>query len=111
KLAERAALLSSFPQHNPNPILELDAQSGRTYYANPSAQMLFSDITALGLKHPFLSGVRAASAEITAGSRTPAYCEMEFHGSIYAQTISYVSETDRLRVYTIDITERKRIEE
>ena len=44
KRAESRALwLASFPEQNPNPIIELDWQSGVVHYANPAARHLLDD--------------------------------------------------------------------
>jgi len=45
--------LVSFPELNPNPIIELDFE-GHLSYLNPAARKLLPDLEILGGKHPFL---------------------------------------------------------
>jgi len=62
-LAERAraeskvAWMASFPERNPNPIVELELASGIIYYMNSSVERLFPDLRAFltGLVHALLT--------------------------------------------------------
>lgn len=51
----RLTWLASFPELNPNPILEVH-RSGALTYANPVAEQLFPDLHVLGTDHPLLTG-------------------------------------------------------
>ncbi|MFH0847484.1 MAG: PAS domain S-box protein [Chloroflexota bacterium] len=104
------AHLASFPELNPNPVIELDA-SGKVTYLNPSAKRLFPDLSRLGNKHPLL----AEWENITGKLRTenPHSLEREVRvGNVwFLQTLSYLPATGQLRLYARDITERKKMEE
>ena len=52
-----SAHLASFPERNPNPVIELDAAGG-IIYMNPAAKKLFPDLPTEGVRHPFLAGWR-----------------------------------------------------
>jgi hypothetical protein len=54
ELEEKTVYLASFPELNPNPILELD-QEGNLKYLNSATNRLFPDISTTGVKHPFLA--------------------------------------------------------
>ncbi len=54
KAGEEIAMLASFPELNPNPVIEADFD-GNIGYANPAAKKMFPDLENLGSHHPFLS--------------------------------------------------------
>lgn len=99
--------LASFPRLNPNPILEINMK-GQIIYANPTMLKLFPDIRKRGMMHPmFLSldlkrikkDLKLVRREVYAGGRW------------YDQSIIYVPEIGNIRIYNIDITERKKLEQ
>jgi PAS domain S-box-containing protein len=108
KAEQETARLASFPILNPNPIIEADPD-GNVLFANPTAQKLFPDLQANGRKHPFLvdwdnvwnacqhkAGLN--EREVIVGERW------------YFQTIHCILEAQRIRIYSLDITARKRTE-
>ena len=109
KTEAEKAWLASYPTLNPNPIVELELD-GRIAYANPSAQGLFPDLLKMGAEHPWLTdwaalanacrtGTMRLDREVTVGQR------------YYQQVLHYVPALDRLRIYGMDITERKQADE
>lgn len=102
--------LASFPEKNPNPILELAAETGEVIYANAFAQKAFPDLKAKGWQHEFLSGLKEAAQPLIEGKSAFTRREMSVGRSCYTQTISYLGDAKRLRVYSSDITETKNIE-
>lgn len=102
--------LATFPQLNPNPIVEVDL-SGKVHFLNPATERLFPDLRRLGPAHPWLkdweewvSGfLRDRSQE---GRREIDVGERWFH-----QTMYFVDATERIRIYGLDITKRKQAEE
>lgn len=101
--------LASFPLLNPQPIIEADLE-GNVHFLNPSAQRLLPDLEQRGSEHPWLAdwesiaracredGTNLITREVIVGERT------------YQQTIHYVSEVGRIRIYGAEITKRKRAE-
>jgi PAS domain S-box-containing protein len=107
---QKIVWLASFPEHNPHPLIEIDA-TGVVFYTNPAAQQSFPDLPVQGFKHPWLAGLddiidRFQKEEIGEIQR-----EVQIHDTWYMQSLSCVRETGRLRVYGNEITEWKRAQE
>jgi len=97
--------LSSFPELSPYPIIELSPQ-GRITYLNPAAINEFPDLENTGFSHPLLTWLQQQSLkeerfflqEVVVGDRT------------YEVTIHNLRESELIRCYITDITERRRSE-
>jgi two-component system, cell cycle response regulator len=107
---EEILRLASFPRLLPSPVIELDA-SGNITYINPAAARLFPDLAAMGLSHPLIDGL---PAQIAALRENRQMCEIvhevELDTAVYELHISYVQEVGLIRIYALDITQRKRDE-
>ncbi len=110
KAQEEIARLASFPKLDPNPIVETDA-AGRPTYLNPAATNSFPDLLTLKQRHPLLTDVGSLSREIRASGRQPIMREVRVGEACYRQVISSVTESDLLRFYITDVTERRRAED
>jgi PAS domain S-box-containing protein len=106
----RLAYLASFPEKNPNPIVEADVE-GRVRYANPAALRLFPDILQEGSAHPWLAGWEPAARSILEGRAAPGRRVVTVGDQSYHQALAYAPEEGVVRVYGLDITEQKRTEE
>ena len=104
------ARLASFPERNPNPIIEADLD-GRIHYINPASSGLMPDLQRRAPEHPWLADWHAVVQEARKDPSKPQTREVALGRQIYHQTISYVADIERIRVYGVDITERKRVEE
>jgi diguanylate cyclase (GGDEF)-like protein/PAS domain S-box-containing protein len=98
--------LASFPQQNPNPVVEVDA-SGSLVYANPAALALFPDLPAEGSRHPLLAGLGRYALEMKTSGAASLACEAEVGGAVYRLDVSMPRPAGGLRVYATDITEQK----
>ena len=107
---EKSTWLASFPEHNPSHIVELDVATGIIHYLNPFTLRLLPDLQSQGLRHPWLAGLQDATAVLLERHGEPLQREIAAGGRFYAQTINYIPETKRVRVYGNDITERKQVE-
>ena len=104
------AHLASFPRLNPNPIVEVD-QAGRVRFCNPAAESLFPDLRQRGADHPFLAQWRAVLESLREeGARTEKR-EVAVGDRWYQQFWSGVDALSIIRIYGMDATEWKRIEE
>ncbi len=104
---EKAAWLATFPELNPNPIVEVDVTAGVIYYINPAAHQLFPDLESRALGHPFLTGLEFVAATLAEGSIAVVRREVLVGSQHYVQNISFVQQLGRLRIYSTDITDRK----
>ena len=52
RLEETLARLATFPEQNPNPVIETDVL-GHVTYLNPVAKEHFPDLATAGLQHPY----------------------------------------------------------
>jgi PAS domain S-box-containing protein len=107
---EKSAWLASFPERNPSHIVELDLATGIIHYLNPFTLRLLPDLQSQGLRHPWLAGLQDAATVLLERHGEPLRREIAAGGRFYAQTINYIPETKRVRVYGNDITERKQVE-
>ncbi|HEV2694363.1 MAG TPA: PAS domain S-box protein, partial [Verrucomicrobiae bacterium] len=107
---ERAVWLASFPERNPNPIMELDAAKELIHYVNPTALRLFPELVSQKLRHPLVAGLQDFIVKLQASSEEVLRREVEVGALVFAQTITHIPETGRLRVYSTDITALKRAE-
>jgi PAS domain S-box-containing protein len=106
---ERAVWLATFPERNPNPILEVDLADGVFHYLNSAALRQFPDLEKQGLRHPLVGGLREREAEIA--EQGTLRREIAVGGCFLSQVVTYVAEARRVRVYSTDITERQRAEQ
>jgi len=110
QLEEKANYLATFPELNPNPVLELDRE-GKVKYQNQAMKREFPDLVAAGLNHPFLSGWVQVIQELQAanGSETVVR-DIKVGNEYYEQAISPLSK-NQIRIYARKITKRKQAEE
>jgi PAS domain S-box-containing protein len=109
KAEEKIEHLASFPMLNPNPVAEVDF-AGQAHYLNPAAELLFPDLRERGAEHPWLhdwetvvpvlrkNGSKEIVREVNVGDR---WCQ---------QTLHLVEGAQLIRIYGMDITERKHAE-
>lgn len=99
--------LASFPALNPAPVFELDA-SGEVTYLNPAASIHFPDLISLGMRHPILEGLQTLfSANLKGETQDTMVREVGIGAAIYEQRIYSLPESERIRIYALDVTERK----
>ena len=102
--------MASFPELTPNPILEID-MDGTVTYLNPAAVMQFPDISDAGLSHPILDGLLTMVQPDLPDQDNFFVREIEFDNKVFEQSVHNIVESDLIRSYVTDITERKRAEE
>jgi PAS domain S-box-containing protein len=111
KRAEEAIeQLASFPRLNPNPITEIDAQ-GCVHYVNPMANKLFPDLQQSGIAHPWFADWESIAPTLRRDESLISVRELTVGDKWYQQTIHFVKEIGRIRLYGSDITDRKQTEE
>ncbi len=107
---KRTAELASFPELNPQPVMEVDL-AGHVHYMNPAAERLFPDLREVGIGHAWLSGIGKVAKGLGKSRKKSATRELKIGDRWYEQRISSVMDGKRFRFYGHDITARKRTEQ
>ncbi|GFE58796.1 PAS domain-containing protein [Geobacter sp. AOG1] len=102
--------LATFPQLNPNPIVELD-MAGRVTFCNRAAQEIVNSIGA-GDVHVLLpSDIHEILASINAGEVHQWIRELEIDNLAYQVNVYHTSQHQAVRLYINDITALKLVQE
>jgi PAS domain S-box-containing protein len=105
-MGKRIARMASFPELNPNPVMEID-WAGQVFYLNPAAQRLFPDLEHLGPRHPFLAELESVIPIFRDGKGDSHARDIRVGPSWYHQTFYSPPESNRLRIYAYENTEQK----
>jgi PAS domain S-box-containing protein len=103
------AWLASFPERNPNPVVEVD-RKGQVRYANPVAQRLFPDLQKKNSEHAWLSDWDRIAAVFDKGNTNLLTRDVTIGKHSYQQTFIHDPLNGYSRIYALDITDRKRAE-
>jgi signal transduction histidine kinase/CheY-like chemotaxis protein/HPt (histidine-containing phosphotransfer) domain-containing protein/PAS domain-containing protein len=104
------ARLASFPALNPAAIIEVDL-GGQVHYMNPAATEMFPDCRLHGLHCSLLADLPSVAASLHKNGGHSQLREVEIDAKWYQQVLHVVPNSERLRSFVLDITERKRAEE
>ena len=107
---EKIGRLASFPELNPNPIIEVDL-TGVVHYMNPAAMKLFHDVPAKGPLHPFLADFESLVTVFTREGKSSHFREVKTDNVWYEQVLYFARDNNVIRIYSHDITARKQVEE
>lgn len=100
--------LCSFPELNPDPVVEITA-AGEPTYLNPAAIEHFPDLRTLGKRHPMLADLPPLDGE---GSDDRSVSrEIRVDGRFYRQRIVPVPRGDLIHIYAVDSTGQHRAQE
>lgn len=110
QLFAQQSRLATFPMHNPNPIIETDLNGGVTY-CNPVAQRRFPNLPNMGLRHPILAELETIIDELSSHGAPFHSREIDVGEETYQQRIVYIPAINQMRIYSNDITPRKRAQE
>jgi PAS domain S-box-containing protein len=106
---QEIARLASFPQLNPNPVIEVDLK-GNITFINPAASEAIRKNglqSAQSLLPADLRGILQAARKT---GKTQFYREIELQETVFGVHIFFASQFQVFRLYLIDITPHKRIE-
>ena len=99
--------LASFPELAPSPILELELPD-KLSYINPAARKCFPDLSQSRCNHELLQGIHEL---LTTDGGQYSFTRMVLTGSkVYEQLIHYLPESDLVRIFLTDMTERHQAE-
>ena len=102
--------LASFPELNPGPIVEVDLD-GNVHYLNPAGAEQFPDCRQLGPQSPLLADLASVTKPLREEGKSSYMRELKIDGVWYQEMFHLVPNSERIRCYVVDITERKRAEE
>ncbi|OGT98624.1 MAG: hypothetical protein A2X80_09670 [Geobacteraceae bacterium GWB2_52_12] len=112
RMEEQTAHLASFPQLNPNPVLEVDS-SDRIIFSNPATEKILEglgmDAKAVDVfLPPDLDRILREWDRINEATLSR---EIVINERVFSETIFLTPQFDVARIYVFEITERKRAEE
>ncbi len=109
---ERYIRLASFPSFNPNPVVEVDFE-GNITYANPATKKVFPNLEKKGLNQPFFSDWENVYSAFR-GKISMDYSfgrEIKLGEHWYLQQFSFMPIGPRIRIYTVNVDEKKKAED
>ncbi len=102
--------LSSFPQLNPNPVLEVSAD-GTITFRNPGAVKILEELGLGDDARVFLPGDMEAILEYLMQGREAHFLrEVQLGGAIFAESVIVIPSSGVVRLYGFEITQRVRAE-
>jgi len=107
---EEILRLASYPRLDPNPVIEVGSGAEVTYI-NPAAEKAFPDLSTAEQSHPLLQGIAEISAALRQSNVQENIREIRIGDAVFEQHISYIKESDLIRIYVLDITSRKNAEQ
>ena len=112
QLETKLQWLASFPEQNPNMVIETDLL-GRPTYMNREARSRFPELQQQGPGHPLLRGLRPIIASFVDSGQEYVAREIDTGDAVLEEKVCYTldGEVYRVRIYAHDITARKRAEE
>jgi PAS domain S-box-containing protein len=105
----RLAYLASFPERNPNPVVEVDFD-GQVRYANPAALNLFVDLKEQGPAHAWLADWESVVRSFRQGKTETTVRDVTVGERSYQQSLYSIGTEGLIRIYGLDITQSKRVE-
>jgi PAS domain S-box-containing protein len=109
RVEDELAKLASFPKLNPNPIVEVDP-FGQVHFLNPAAQRLFPDLQEIGCSHPWLADWDAVVQAFYEDETRTYTRDVSIGEGWYQQAMYFVPGIQRIRICSLDITDRKHAE-
>ena len=106
---ETLGWLASFPEQDPDPVIEINLD-GKVTYLNPVTANRFPDLPEIAFQHPILEGLLSIIALLKDQKVKIVTREIVIDGSVYEQKITYVKNRNLIRIFARDITERKQAE-
>jgi PAS domain S-box-containing protein len=109
KTQEEVARLASFPKLNPNPVIEIGFD-GTIHYSNPAADLTLSEFSNSGLDNPFFADWERIVKALQNDKNDSFAREVRVGDKWFYQLFSLVPETNRVRIYAVNIDRLKQAE-
>lgn len=97
--------LASFPENNPQPVIEIDA-NGQIVYQNKPAQQFCSLSGKADCTNSLLKDISSFLTDLLNGIDQRKNRDFQIGNSWFRQTFLYLPEIQHLRIYTVDITDQ-----
>jgi PAS domain S-box-containing protein len=112
KVEERYIRLASFPSFDPNPIVEVDF-NGKITYMNPASRKVFPNLEEKGLNQPFFRDWEKISATFNdkLSAQNSFGREIQIAENFYLQQFSFMPIGPRIRIYVVNVDEKRHTEE
>ena len=108
-MSKNLVRLSSFPQHNPNPVIQTDVE-GRVTYINPAGLSVFDDLEIGMSEHPILTGLSAHIAKFLQADDGAYVVEQCVGHLTFEVKITFLADSQEITLYVHDVTGQKQIE-
>ena len=96
--------LALFPEHNPNPILELDFENSNILYSNKAAQVLLKDLIKMQFDELINElGVKEKKLK----NKNEFFFEFNFKNNFYSAKTYHLIDSEVVRIYFNNITDIK----
>ena len=105
-----AQRLASFPEYNPNPVVETDLD-GNVTYLNPAAEELFGEGYGKGSFHPLARDLGPLLGRLMREGGGTLSREVMVQGDTFEQKIVYIPEALVIRIYSHEITRLRAAQE
>jgi len=107
---EEIRRLATFPELNPNPVLEVNEQGG-IVYANPAARKVAQELALPAGVQDFLpANLEKVFADARQGGPRQYFFDREFGDAFYAVTLHLPHDLPTARLYALNITQRQKVE-
>ncbi|MBN1411742.1 MAG: PAS domain S-box protein [Spirochaetales bacterium] len=106
----RISHISTFPEMDPNPVIEVTLNAELTY-VNPAAKKMLAEEDLWEPLLYFGEDPIKLIADTVAAKGVPVYRDIEVGKRVFYSAFEYIKTIDRVRMYAIEITRRKKIEE
>lgn len=101
--------LASFPQNNPNPVVEVNP-AGMITYCNPTGNEVLKQTGSEDARAFLPQDWPAVVEALQQDPSRPVQCEVTIRDRVFEESICFAPDRESIRVYTRDITERKQAE-
>lgn len=101
---------ASFPKLNPNPVLELDS-SGKITFCNDAAYRILEELDMKDANVFLPADITDILRAIENKSDVQLFREVRIKDRIFGENLSFVPQFNSMRIYAIDITNRKSYQE
>lgn len=107
----RLMRLATFPEQNPNLVIETNME-GAVTYLNPEAKLRFPNLAESGYRHRILKGLKGIIAGFTKNPQDYIAREIDIGDAVFEQKICYTHDGSQafIRIYAHDVTARRRAE-